>query len=155
MHSTTIYLVCLFTWQVGSTLHWRHNGRDGVSNHQPHDGLLNRLFRRRSKKTSKLRVTGFCEGNSPMTGEFPAQRASYAENISIWWHHHDPMHFENASVMIVASGVVYLLVDTTVWSVSHCNIVRVMPKWLLLLIDWMTEGNGRKGRYIYSHTPCK
>ena len=44
---------------------WRHNGRDGVSNHQPHDCLLNRLFRRRSKQTSKLRVTGLCVGNSP------------------------------------------------------------------------------------------
>ena len=51
--------------------------------------LLNRLFRRRSKKTSKLRVTGLCAGNSPGTGEFPAQMASYAENISIWWRHHD------------------------------------------------------------------
>ena len=44
--------------------------------------------RRRSKKTSKLRVTGLCEGNSPVTCEFPAQRASNAENISIWWRHH-------------------------------------------------------------------
>ena len=44
--------------------------------------------RRRSKKTSKLRVTGFCEGNSPATGEFPAQRASNAENVSLWWRHH-------------------------------------------------------------------
>ena len=35
------------------TLHWRHNDHDGVSNHQPHGCLLNRLFRRRSKKTSK------------------------------------------------------------------------------------------------------
>ena len=66
-----------------SPLQWRHNGRDGVSNHQPLDCLLNRLFRRRSKKTSKLRVTGFCAGNSPGTGEFPAQRASNAENVSI------------------------------------------------------------------------
>ena len=40
------------------TLRWRHNGRDSVPNHQPHDCLLNRLFRRRSKKTSKRRVTG-------------------------------------------------------------------------------------------------
>ena len=39
-------------------LQWRHNGRDGVSDHQPHDCLLNRLFRRRSTKTSQLRVTG-------------------------------------------------------------------------------------------------
>ena len=46
-------------------LQWRHNDHDGVSNHQPHGCLLNRLFRRRSKKTSKLRVTGLCVGNSP------------------------------------------------------------------------------------------
>ena len=70
------------------TLRWRHNGRDSVSNQQPHDCLVNRLFGRRSKKTSKLRVTGLCEGNSPVTGEFPAQRASNAENVSIWWRHH-------------------------------------------------------------------
>ena len=37
---------------------WRHNERDGVSNHRRLDCLHNRLFRRRSKKTSKLRVTG-------------------------------------------------------------------------------------------------
>ena len=71
----------------GAQLQWRHNGRDSLSNHQPHDCLLNRLFRRRSKKTSKLRVTGLCAGNSP--GEFPAQMASNAENVSIWWRHHD------------------------------------------------------------------
>ena len=45
-----------------NSVRWRHNGRYGVSNHQPHDCLLNRLFRRRSKKTSKLRVTGLCAG---------------------------------------------------------------------------------------------
>ena len=50
--------------------------------------LLNRLLRCRSTKTSKLRVTGLCERNSPMTGEFPAQTASNAENVSIWWGHH-------------------------------------------------------------------
>ena len=46
-------------------LHWRHNDHDSISNHQPHGCLLNRLFRPRSKKTSKLRVTGLCAGNSP------------------------------------------------------------------------------------------
>ena len=107
---------------------------DGVSNRQPHHCLLNRLFRRRSKKISKLRVTGVCAGihrgpvnsphkwrlkspasplftqpfiqtqikenikaprhwrlcgDSPGTGEFPAQMASNAENVSIWWRHHE------------------------------------------------------------------
>ena len=54
-----------------TTLQLRHNEHDGVSNHQPHDCLPNRLFRRRSKETSKLRVISL---NSPGTGEFPAQR---------------------------------------------------------------------------------
>ena len=67
---------------------WRHYERDGVSNHQPHDCLLKRLYRRRPKKTSKLRVTGLCVENSSVTGEFPAQRASNAENVTIWWRCH-------------------------------------------------------------------
>ena len=71
------------------TLQWRHNGRDSVSNHQLRGCLLNRLFSRRSKKTAKLRVTGLCAGNSPVTGEFPAQRASNAGSVSIWWRHHE------------------------------------------------------------------
>ena len=60
-----------FSLQTHKPLQWRHNGRNSVSNHQPHDCLLNGLFGRRSKKTWKLRVTGLCVGNSPETGEFP------------------------------------------------------------------------------------
>ena len=46
---------------------------------------------RRLKKTSKPRVAGLCAGNSPVTGEFSAQMASNAENVSIWWRNHDAM----------------------------------------------------------------
>ena len=53
------------------SLQWRQNGRYGFSNHQSRDCLLNCLFRRRPKKNSKLRVTGLCEGNSPVNGDFP------------------------------------------------------------------------------------
>ena len=53
------------------TLPWRHNGHDSVSYHQPHHCLLNRLCGCRSKKTSKLRVTGLCAGNSPGPVNFP------------------------------------------------------------------------------------
>ena len=67
-----------------NSLQWRHNECDGVSNHQPHDCLRNSLFRRRSQKTSKLRVTGLCKRNSPVFGEFPAQGASNAKNVSIF-----------------------------------------------------------------------
>ena len=66
-----------------------HDGHNGVSNHQPRHCLLNCLFSRRSKKTSKLRVAGLCAGNSPVAGEFPSQMASNTENVSIWWRHHE------------------------------------------------------------------
>ena len=74
------------------TFQWRHNERDGVSNHLRIDCLHNRLFRRRSKKISKLRVTGLLRGshrwpvNSPHKG--PVTRSMFPfddvimENIS-------------------------------------------------------------------------
>ena len=83
------YISLFLKW----SLHWRHDGHDSVSKHQPHDCLLNRLFRRRSKKISKLHATGLCAGNSPESGEFPAQMASNAENVSIWWRHHDAITY--------------------------------------------------------------
>ena len=63
------------------TLHWRHNERNGVSNHRRLDCLLSLLFRRRSKKTSKPRVTALCEGNPPVTAGFPSQRSITAEML--------------------------------------------------------------------------
>ena len=90
----TSWIVSLFA------LLWCHNGCDSVSNHQPHDCLLNRLFGRWSKKTSKLRVTGLCARNSPETGEFPAQMTSNAENVSIWWRHHGLIHISTCHEMV-------------------------------------------------------
>ena len=66
----------------------RHNEHEGISNHQPYDCMLSHLFRGRSKKTSKICITVLCAGNSPVTSEFPTQRASNAEIVSIWWCHH-------------------------------------------------------------------
>ena len=75
-------LVMLQVWTVA--LQWLHNERDGASNHRRLHCLLNCWFRHRSRKTSKLRVTGLCARNSPVTGEFPQQKASNAEKVSIW-----------------------------------------------------------------------
>ena len=97
-------------------LRWRHNGCDSVSNHQPRECLLRRLITRTSKKTSKLRVTGLCAGNSPETGEFPAQMASNAENVSIWWRHH---------------------VNCAHSSMLGRNLIHVMYRWMgSTLTDW-------------------
>ena len=63
------------------SLQWHYLERDGISNHRCLDCLFNRLFRHRSKKTSKLHVTGLCEGNPPVTSEFSSQRACNMENV--------------------------------------------------------------------------
>ena len=112
------------------TLHWRHNGRGGVSNHRPHDCLLNRLFRRRSKKTPKLRIIGLRAGNSPVTDEFPAQRASEAENVSIWWRHHE---------------LVKSVPQRLVWNGFHrrrtsSHMVKIVLVWWLRCW-WLSVGN--------------
>ena len=75
-------------------LQWRRNEHDGVSNPHPHDCSSNRLFRRRSKKTiSKIRFTGLCAGNSPVTGTTNSQQQIHTQmrsNIlyspSICWY---------------------------------------------------------------------
>ena len=81
-----------------SRLEWCHNERGGISNDRRHDCLLNRLSRHRSQRKSTLSVTGHCEGNSPGTRVFPAQRANNADNVSIWWRHHESsFNFSNPS----------------------------------------------------------
>ena len=113
------------------SLRWRHNGRDGVSNHQPHDCLVNRLFRHRSKWTSKLRVIDLCEGNSPGTGEFPLLMASNAENVSIWWRHHVNLEKISERAIGASNYVEVLLITDKDWLkiFQECGFKRNMEEW--------------------------
>ena len=52
-----------------------------------------------SKK--KFLVTCLCEANSLVTGEIPAQRASNAENVCIWWRHHVYVFSNSRASLIV------------------------------------------------------
>ena len=67
---------------------WRHNEYDGVSNHQPNDCLLNRLFRRRSKKHQSSTSLAFVRGihwwqvNSPH--KWPVTRKMFYLMTSSW-----------------------------------------------------------------------
>ena len=120
-------------------LQWRHNELDGVSTHQPRDCLLSSLLSRSSKKTSKFRVTGFCEGNSPVTGEFPAQRASNA------------VMFPFDDVINHASMVITL--TTNIYNTVRCET----PRWLKIqriignLIQYFHPYNGLEIRRAF---PC-
>ena len=75
------YYVCV---GVPQPLQWRHNARDGVSNHLPRRCLLNRLFQRRSKKSRHWTLCGEFTGDQ----WFPAQPPSNVKNVFILWRHH-------------------------------------------------------------------
>ena len=109
---------CVWTCDHFS-LQWRRNQHHGVSNHRRLNCLLNRLFKRRSKKTSKLRVTGLCKSNSPVTGEFPTQRASNAENVSIWWCHHGHSRPTCVQLTTCCSRIFASVMDFWQWAGSR------------------------------------
>ena len=119
----------------------RHSGDDGVSNHQPHDCLLNSLFRHISKKTSKLRVTGHCEGNPPVTGEFPAQRAVTRKMFPL----------DESFWLILKYGWIYTMkyllstgCETTTKQVMHNSAIGCILYRYVWELEWVriTQGQG-------------
>ena len=87
----SVYDYLILHGQFVIALQWFYNEGYGVSNDRRLDCLLNFFVQAQIEETSKLRITGLCEGNSPVTGEFPEQRASDAENVSTWRRHHGPI----------------------------------------------------------------
>ena len=92
------------------------------------------------KKTPKLRVTGLCEGNSPGTGEFPAQMASNAENVSIWWRHHEVLVSYVSVVLTIAVTADDLApsgagpsAETTL--TTQIDMLRLSSLWPLIISD--------------------
>ena len=79
------------------------------------------------KETAELCVTGLCEGNSLVTGEFPTQRASNAENVSIWWCHHDIL-------------VYYLVGKGRLWSQLTEPVRPALPRWVYLSPAYLRNG---------------
>ena len=94
-HSRDIYRIIIsdINRKINFTfIQWYHYG-DVIMSAIASKTQVSRLFTQpfiqtQIKERSKLCVTGLCVGNSPGTGEFPAQMASNAENVSIWWRHH-------------------------------------------------------------------
>ena len=121
------YLSCRMSrhihWFSLRTLQWRHNKRDGVSNHRRLDCLLNRLSMRRSRKTSMLRVTGLCEGNSRVTVNSPHKWPVTRKNPL--FHHAVRLHLQSLYLMtyaLIAHDLpLYILAWHQPWSMGSGN----------------------------------
>ena len=132
--SRNLSKVCLFI----NTLRWHHDEGDGVSNHQHHDCLLNRLFRRRSKKTSKLRVTGLCGGIHRWLHKGPVTRKCFHLMTSSW----ENMIYENTSskwttVLVMHSRAILSVFPNDCFKPSNLKTYRVFfIKMHLCQINW-------------------
>ena len=105
--------------------------------------------KRRPKETSKLRVTGLCEGNSPVTGEFPAQMASNGENVSIWWRHHAlvSIHFWRSTSAIGLDD------EMCLWDSEVVDLKHDPTKFNSLIIGTCPVASARL--HILLHPPPK
>ena len=96
-------IVVIMTWKIISfirivvALSWHYSDviMSTMASQIPSITIVYSTVTSGADQGKQFRVTGLCEGNSPVTGEFPAQRASNAENISIWWRHHDKILKQN------------------------------------------------------------
>ena len=73
------------------------------------------------------RITGLCVGNSPGTGEFPAQKASNAENVSIWWRHHDRLWQDEMTMVLLVNKWLREIIYSYIFVLHHIL-------WLTILI---------------------
>ena len=129
------------------TLLWRHNGRDGVSNNQTRDCLLNRLFRCRSKKTSKLRVTWdrwIPRTNGQLRGKCLHLITSSCTNISTdntrdKIHHNNLWnHLRNFRLIFILRNPIlirrHLYIDTTSWCDSKTYLCCSCRRMILFSV---------------------
>ena len=123
-----------------TSLRWRHNGHDSVSNHQPHDCSLNRLFGRRSKKHQSCAplasVWGIHRGPMNSPHKWPITRKMFPFDDVIMYPYR-PMCAKAASGF---SAKMFNVTDrdltefrhdfhsTTRWFIWHlCNTTRNLP----------------------------
>ena len=93
----------------------------GVSNHRRLGCLLSGLFKRRWKEAPKLRVTGLCEGNPPVTGGFPSERVSNAANVFVRWRYHVLANYVYNTLRATEEGIYNHQIDNSQFvSVIFC-----------------------------------
>ena len=114
--------ICWFRFVVWGILQLDHNECNGISNHRRLDCLLNRLIKHRSKKTSKLRVIGLCEGNPPVTHTGPVTRKMFPFDDVIMRTEH-------------RNGFVCLLICPSLW-LSICPLSMQSRSFITIIVLW-------------------
>ena len=108
-----------------------------------------RLLRRKSRKTEKLRITDLCEGNSSASDEFPAYRgASNAEDVSIWWRHHNNNNAPSLHFVMNGSHPILSTIICAYW--SHRMLISKPVKQPCQI--WINASHCHLGNYDITTT---
>ena len=101
---------CLAYYQPhpATSLQWRHNECDGLSNHRRFDCLFHAQIKENIKAPRHKPLWG------EFTGDRPTRRASNAKNVSIWWRHHMDILFGFYKLKIQQIGIC-----------AHCYTQRI------------------------------
>ena len=155
-----VYVPVPMAWTIRlNPSQWRHNDHDGYSNHQSHDYLLNRFCRRRSKKTSKLRVTGLFWGihrspvNFPNNGPVSRKKLPFDDVIipciclpweknAIAWATPDERHYRCKNTFVCLTKQIKRE------KIKHCTAKCATRRFLIYGI-WMIK------RECFSGITCK
>ena len=65
------------------------------------------------------------------TGEFPAQRASNAENVSIWWRHHDTVNFYRLLFIYVVFVMWFCCIGSLYFNI--CQVFYIVAVYVFIL----------------------
>ena len=125
---------------VQDSLQWCHDGHDGISDHQPHYCLLNRLFRRRSKRISKLRITGLCAGNSQLTGEFPHKGPVMRKMFPF-----DDIILLQYYLEFIRTGDI----SVVHWTLSYVLLLHGYQNWIGRILQWVNIIHSKMSQVLY------
>ena len=101
---------------------------------------------RKPQSSASLAFVGEFTGTG--TGEFPTQRASYAENVSIWWRHHGITgHLRGES----SSDRCIHIAKSNMWKVFPCHGVP-MNRWTMLSLT--SYENAITNSFCYGRYTC-
>ena len=105
----------------------------------------------------KLRIAGLCAGNSPGACELPAKMASNAENVFIWWRHHDLQNYIPINALtpaICGSNFDSILLKLEIYNCSLytlCEIVLVLMHKILINVKSILIQVIASRRQVRSH----
>ena len=134
-----LYEVCNLLGLCCSVVFSSHYSDVIVSNQRCLDCLLHRLFRLRSKKTSKLRVTGLCEENPSVPGGFPSQKASNTENVSIWWRYNEGILLMSLRARVDKIHIIFAIQAYSDLTKYSCCNVKPSFQAPIIKIKWTSS----------------